>query len=266
MATGLDSNRTKIAKRVIEVFDYFGTTNKSATVMDIVRRYGRPQSSTSELLASLVEMGLLYKDPMTRSYLPTPRLATLGGAAQPEFIRDGRLYTYMDRLAQSTRHTVALFGMVGTHTQVFRVSSGADEGAAPLDQGDSSSLYASATGLLLLATLGQEQTKKTLWRLNSEAEADQKFVHAEYCERAATYRQQGHAVGPAGFVPGAQVTAALVPVSPGDRPLVLGVIYPEGSMIGTEALLETLRYGVSQFSPNTMRDLSNDFAPFARAV
>lgn len=266
MATGLDSNRTKIARRVIEVFDYFGTTNKSATVMDIVRRYGRPQSSTSELLASLVEMGLLYKDPMTRSYLPTPRLATLGGAAQPEFIRDGRLYTYMDRLAQSTRHTVALFGMVGTHTQVFRVANGGGEYASTLDQGDSEPLYASATGLLLLATLGNEQTKKTLWRLNSEAGADQKFAHADYCERASVYRQQGHAVGQAGFVSGAQVTAALVPVTVGERPLALGVIYPGGSAMGADALLETLRYGVSQFSPMATRDLSNDFAPFARAV
>jgi len=44
------------------------------------------------------------------------------------------------------------------------------------------------------------------------------------------------------------------------------VIYSEDTTIGAEALLETLRYGVSQFSPNAMRDLSNDFAPFARAV
>lgn len=266
MATVLESNRTKIAKRVIEVFDFFGTENRSATVMDIVRRYGRPQSSTSELLASLVEMGLLYKDPMSRSYLPTPRLATLGGAAQPEFIRDGRLYGYMDRLAQSTRHAVALFGMVGTHTQIFRVARCADAAIGELDQGDSEPLSASAIGLLLLATTGAEQTKKTLWRLNSEAPVESKFNHAEMCDRANGYRFQGHAVGTAGFVTGAQVTAALLPVALGERPLVLGVIYPDGAIAGSDALLETLKHGVSQFSPSAMQDASNDFAPFARAV
>ena len=76
MATVLESNKTKIAKRVIEVFEFFDQGSPSATVMDIVRRYRRPQSSTSELLASLVEMGLLYKDMRSRSYSPTPRLAT----------------------------------------------------------------------------------------------------------------------------------------------------------------------------------------------
>jgi DNA-binding IclR family transcriptional regulator len=266
MATVLESNRTKIAKRVIEVFDYFGTTNRSATVMDIVRRYGRPQSSTSELLASLVEMGLLYKDPQSRSYLPTPRLATFGTAAQPEFIRDGRLYAYMDRLAQSTRHTVALFGMVGTHTQVFRVANGSDAAASKLDQGESEALSAGAVGLLLLATLGSEQTKKTLWRLNSEAQAESKFCLQELCERATAFRHQGHAVGASGFADGCQVTAALLPVSLGERPLALGIVYPEGAALGTDALLETLRHGVSQFSPSAMRESFNDFAPFARAV
>ena len=52
-------NKAKIARRVIEVLDFFDDENREASVMDIVRRYGRPQSSTSELLASLVELGLL---------------------------------------------------------------------------------------------------------------------------------------------------------------------------------------------------------------
>src|SRR6516165_9678709 len=107
-AATLESNKAKIAKRVIEVLEFFGARNQPATVMDIARRYGRPQSSTSELLSSLVEMGLLYKDAASRSFTPTPRLATLGVSGQPDIIRDGRLFNYMDRLAQTTRQTVAL--------------------------------------------------------------------------------------------------------------------------------------------------------------
>ena len=81
MAMALDSNKTKIARRVIEVFEFFASEQRRATVMDIVRRYDRPQSSTSELLGALVEMGLLYKDPQSRSYAPTPRLAAYGFAS-----------------------------------------------------------------------------------------------------------------------------------------------------------------------------------------
>src|SRR5438093_10206017 len=73
-----EANKAKTARRVIEVLEYFDEQNPHATVMDIVRRYKRPQSSTSELLASLVEMGILYKDAASRSYTPTPRAALLG--------------------------------------------------------------------------------------------------------------------------------------------------------------------------------------------
>ena len=106
MAVALDSNKTKIARRVIEVFEFFASEQRRATVMDIVRRYDRPQSSTSELLGALVEMGLLYKDPQSRSYAPTPRLAAFGCASQPEPIASGRLFAYMDRLAQTARSGV----------------------------------------------------------------------------------------------------------------------------------------------------------------
>ena len=78
------SNKAKIAKRVIEVLEYFDDQHREATVMDIVRRYDRPQSSTSELLSSLVELGLLHKDPYSRSYSLTARAALLGVAGQAE--------------------------------------------------------------------------------------------------------------------------------------------------------------------------------------
>ena len=68
----LSRAKTKIARRVIEVLEYFALGHDRATVMDVARKYGRPQSSTSELLSSMVEMGLLYKEPLARFYAPTP--------------------------------------------------------------------------------------------------------------------------------------------------------------------------------------------------
>lgn len=246
MATVLESNKTKIAKRVIEVFEFFDENNQKATVMDIVRRYGRPQSSTSELLASLVEMGLLYKDSRLRSYSPTPRLATLGIAAQPEIIRDGRLFAFMDRLAHSTCRTVALFGMVGTHVQIFRCSPGTESFTSALGCGASEPLSSSIAGLLLLSTLGNNQAGRMLWRLNAEAHAGAKFNPTELGERVAAFRRQGHATGDAAFVRGAQLTAALLPRAREERPLALGVIYPADSMVDAEVLVAMLSRGIAQ--------------------
>ena len=213
-ATKLESNKAKIAKRVIEVFEFFGGTRQPPTVMDIARHFGRPQSSTSELLSSLVEIGLLYN--------------------------------YMDRLAQTTRKTVALFGIVGTHIQVFRWISSARPLARDIGCGSSEPLSNSMAGLLLLSMLPLEQARGTLWRLNAEAAPEDKFDHAEMVERVTALRRKGHATGESGFIESAHVSAILLPPEIDDRPLALGVLYPAEGVREADALIETMRHGIGQ--------------------
>lgn len=246
MAVALGSNKTKIARRVIEVFEFFAAENRRATVMDIVRRYDRPQSSTSELLCALVEMGLLYKDPKSRSYAPTPRLAALGHACQPEPIGDGRLFAYMDRLAQTSRCGVGLFGIVGTHVQVFRWAQGGEGNALDLGCGSSGLLSSSAAGLLLLSSLGLKQADKMLWRLNAEAEPKDRFNLAAVSEQVADFQRWGHATGDSGLIPDTRVASVLLPEQLSERRLALGVIYRAGAAVDPEALVATLKHGVEE--------------------
>ncbi|HEX7858202.1 MAG TPA: helix-turn-helix domain-containing protein [Sphingobium sp.] len=246
MATVLESNKTKIAKRVIEVFEFFDNNSRHATVMDIVRQYGRPQSSTSELLQSLVEMGLLYKDARSRTYSPTPRLATLGSWAQPELIRDGRLFSFMDRLAQSSRHSVALFGMVGTHVQIFRWVPGAHAIGQDITCGSSDRLTNSVAGQLLISTLASDASGRVLRRLNSEAVEAEKFNYTGMQDRISQFRLQNHGTGDSGFAPDARMTAVLLPPAQGERPLALGVLYPTNSAVDAAALVATLKGGLAQ--------------------
>lgn len=263
MAIALESNKTKIARRVIEVFEFFAAENRRATVMDIVRRYGRPQSSTSELLRALVEMGLLYKDPQSRSYAPTPRLAALGHACQPEPIGDGRLFAYMDRLAQTSRCGVGLFGIVGTHVQVFRWAQSTQLNAFDLGCGSSALLSSSAAGLLLLSSLGLGQASKMLWRLNAEAEPEDRFNLAELNESVASFDQLGYATGESGFAPRTRVTAVLLPEQMGERRLALGVIYGANAAVDPEALVATLKHGVESGLSDTP---GAALAPFVRSM
>lgn len=265
MATVLESNKTKIAKRVIEVFEFFDNNNCQATVMDIVRCYGRPQSSTSELLASLVEMGLLYKDQRSRTYRPTPRLATLGSAVQPSIVREGRLFAFMDRLAQSSRHGVALFGQVGTYVQLFRWTAG--QQAVGIGSGASERLSDSAAGQLLLSTMSGDEAGKLLRRLNAEASESQKFHYPTMLERVVLWQQQGHASGDAGFGPGLRVTAVLLPtLTSADRPLAVGMIYPAAAAIDTDALVVTLRNGIDQCMADQHTDAPASAPALMRAV
>lgn len=246
MKTLLEPNKTKMAKRVIEVFEFFEGHRRGVTVMDIVRRYGRPQSSTSELLAGLVEMGLLYKNVRSRSYSPTPRLAALGTSAQPDIIRDGRLFGFMDRLANSTRCGVALFGIVGTHAQIFRWSTGSDLAESDLGCGASEPLSETFAGLLLMSTMNAELAGRILCRLNAEAPSGRKFNTTEVGERVAALRRERHGTGAAGFLPNARMTATLLPIEEAERPLALGLIYPADAAIHEDALLRTMKHGIAE--------------------
>ena len=243
------ANKAKIAKRVIEVLDYFDADHPTATVMDIVRRYDRPQSSTSELLSSLVDLGLLYKDMTTRSYTLTPRAAMLGSFTQPEYVRDGRLNSLVDRLAAQTRLSVGVFGMVGLETQIFCWHNG----QPPLKASTAKGLYGgmqerlceSAVGWLLLSTVERRRREGMLRRLNAESPAERQFPLRELADVIERAGETGQVEGRMGFGSIADICAVLIPDEMNGRPMALGIVYePDGSH-DKAALLQLLRDAVA---------------------
>src|SRR6185312_9132731 len=92
--------KVKSAERVLEVLRYFNADRQEATVMDIAREMGYPQSSTSELLQCL---------------------ALLGAWVQPRLFRRGHLLPMLDRLAEETGQTVFLASKVGLSIQYIHV-------------------------------------------------------------------------------------------------------------------------------------------------
>lgn len=245
--TGGSANKAKIAKRVIEVLDYFDDDHREATVMDIVRRYNRPQSSTSELLSSLVELGLLYKDPYSRSYSLSPRAAMLGTNGQNGAARDGRLVRLLDRLAAQTGLSVALFGMVGLNAQLVSFRSAARPGAGknrPIYGGMQEPLLESAVGWLMLSTIPQPRCDGVVRRLIAEAPEDRKVPFADMSARLMRCRDTGAGVGPAGFGTTADVVAMLLPDQHPEHPLAIGFVYGPDAQINPESLLTCIREAV----------------------
>jgi len=241
------SNKAKIARRVIEVLEYFDDNHRDATVMDIVRRYNRPQSSTSELLSSLVELGLLYKDPYSRSYSLAPRAALLGVASQSGMVRDGALVRLVDRLVAQTGLAVGMFGMVGLNTQVVswraapRGNSAATRG---LFGGLQEPLFASAAGWLLLSTIPQPRADGIVRRLNAEAPEDRKFSTAVLSQRLQQCRENGYALGPVGFDATAETLAVLLPDQGNGHRLAVGFVFGPEARVQPEPLLAALRDAV----------------------
>lgn len=246
-----ESNKAKIARRVIEVLEYFDEEHPQATVMDIVRRFDRPQSSTSELLSSLVDLGVLYKDPCSRSYSPTPRAAMLGTGVQPAIVRGGHLVGLIDRLAAQTGLAMAVFGMVGLKVQIYRWRAGTRPLRAArsgnFSGGQQEHLSDSAPGWLLLSTVMQPRRDGMIRRLNAEAAAERKFTFSEMASRVQQCRDRGYATGPAGFRSQAESTAVLLPGLPETQPLVIGFVYEQSDQIDRAKLLQSLTAALAKF-------------------
>lgn len=243
-ASAQASNKAKIARRVIEVLEFFDDDHPEATVMDIVRRYDRPQSSTSELLSSLVELGLLHKDAYSRSYRPTVRAALLGVATQSEVVRDGRLMRFTDRLMAQTALPVALFSRACLDTQVVSIRRGrrmSTRAGSDLHGGRKEAMTRNAAGWMLLSTLDEAQRNGTLRRLNAEADDAGKFNHAEMVERVVACARDGHAIGPAGFGSSARIVSALLPGQSSDSPLAVGILIEREGAANPEVLLQCIR-------------------------
>lgn len=245
------SNKAKIARRVVEVLEYFDDAHREATVMDIVRRYNRPQSSTSELLSSLVELGLLYKDPHSRSYSLAPRAALIGAAGQSGIVRDGRLVGLVDRLAAQTGLSVAVFGRVGLKVQIVSWHAGpraAAQAVRGLYGGLQEPLSDSAAGWLLLSTVGQPRRDGVVRRLNAEAADESKFSVAEMTARLDECRDSHHVRGKLGFGSRAEVVAALLPGHDEHHPLAIGIVFGDEDRVNRDSLLRCLDEAIEGLS------------------
>ena len=254
VAMSASSNKAKIAKRVIEVLDYFDDDHREATVMDIVRRYNRPQSSSSELLSSLVDLGLLYKDPFSRSYSLSPRAALLGANGQTGIVRDGRLVHLLDRLAAQTGLAAALYGMVGLNAQIvsWRSSArGTNARTRAIHGGMQEPLLGSAMGWLMLSTIQQPRCDGVVRRLIAEAPEDRKVTFAEMSVKLQHCRDTGIGAGPAGFGSGLEAVCVLVPGQPTDHPLAVGLVYPSDQQINPEGLVNCIREAIAHCLSDT---------------
>jgi DNA-binding IclR family transcriptional regulator len=239
------ANKAKIARRVVEVLEFFDEDHPEATVMDIVRRYDRPQSSTSELLSSLVELGLLHKDPFARSYRPTARAALLGATSQHGAVRDGRLIRLLDRLLAQTGLPVMLVTRIGLDAQIVTARQGTSarlRRAGTWRGGMREPLTGNAAGLLLLSTMPEAKREASLRRLNAEAEDGAKFAPAEMLHRISECERAGLAVGPAGFGTNEMLVAMLLPGEDDESAIAACIVMDKPDQ--HEALAQCLRDAV----------------------
>ncbi|WP_294198234.1 helix-turn-helix domain-containing protein [uncultured Sphingomonas sp.] len=249
----LDVKKIKSAKRVLEIFEFFNSERTEATVMEIAREYGYPQSSTSELLGCLVELGFLTRDRSRRTYRPTAKVAMLGAWTHPRLFRRGHLLTLMDDLAAELECSIVLTGCVNLRTEHLEIVRGgtdmpAIEQPGPLSRGQ--------LGRLLLSVHDRIAIRKLVHRMNSEVADEDRVRCEDFLVQVDDIRTQGFAVSP-GLNEGAGgLVAVRLPQAVTNENLSLAIIVGEGDMRGCGFFLRALRETVSALtspSPMTMQ-------------
>ena len=219
MGRAVDPKKIKSAQRVLEVIEFFNENRQEATVMDIARAMGYPQSSTSELLGCLVALGYLHRDRYARTYRPSARVAVLGAWVQPSLFRYGRLLPMMDELAAEAGAAVVLATKVGLNVQYIHAVAADD--APQWQAGASGRLLHSAAGKALLSTADSDLVRKLVHRLNAEAEPEYRVFGDALLQDLREVRAQGYA---ASFdEPGGAMIAVLLPQASRQEQLVLAI-------------------------------------------
>lgn len=251
MATVLREKKIKSADRVLEILEMFDGTRESVTVMDVARCLQYPQSSTSELLGSLVRHGYLNRDRFLRTYRPTSRVALLGAWVQPQLFRDGRLLPMMDHLHADSGDLVVLASIVGVTLKHLHAVGTTPAG---LRGGDEQNVLHSPFGRTLLSMTQREHIRKLVHRLNAESTSDERRVRFDdLAGDLDAIRSRGYAVG--AIDAGWSGVCVLLPRTAEQEKLALGlVVRTEELDDRLEAVVRLLRGAVaSHLGPTMMR-------------
>jgi IclR family transcriptional regulator, KDG regulon repressor len=217
----------KSAQRVLEILEYFDRSHRTATVMDLSRALGYPQSSTSELLRCLTRLGYLCYNRYRRTYSPTARVALLGSWVEPALFRGGAVLSALDRIAETIGETVVLSTAANYIVQHLHVVEGKSEHAIVEHAGATIPLLHSPEGMLLLSSFEDAHVRSALHRLNAEeADPDNRVPISEALEEIRQLRQQGWIVDEEGRGDGVGVVSVLLPVRRGTERLALTVLAP----------------------------------------
>lgn len=215
----------KSAVRVLEVLELFDRLQREASVGEIARELDYPVSSTSMLLANLLECGYLRHGADQRSYFPTPRVTVLGSWVEPLLQPQGEVMHMMAELGEATGETIILAAPTRDQAQYLHVVPATTTMRMHVGPGTMRPLVSSGLGRVLLSTLPEERVRQLVMRHNSGPLVleEGRVSPAALQRELSTIRARGYSVVLRGVTPGAGLVGMLLPLELSGLPLAVGI-------------------------------------------
>jgi len=201
----------KSAGRVLAILEFFDEIRREATEAEIASKLAYPQSSTSALLKSLIQLGYLDYDVGTRTYLPSPRVALLGTWLDAGPVRDGSLIRLLEDIAQATGDTVILAARNGIYSQYIHVIQARSRMRFLVPTGSRRLVVWSATGFALLGGAADEEIRALTRRANAELAESRPIDPRKVLAHVRELRERGYFFSRGLVTPGAGSIAMPLP-------------------------------------------------------
>ncbi|MBN9425024.1 MAG: helix-turn-helix domain-containing protein [Burkholderiales bacterium] len=215
----------KSAIRVLEVLELFDRLQREASVVEVARELGYPVSSTSMLLANLLERGYLRHGADQRSYFPTPRVTLLGSWVEPLLKPQAEVMRMMAELGEATGDTIILAAPTRDQAQYLHVVPATSTMRMHVGPGTMRQLVSSGLGRILLSTMPDDKVRQLALRHNDGplAQKEGRISLAALQRELAGIRTRGYSVVLRGVTPGAGLAGMLLPIKLGGLPLAVGI-------------------------------------------
>jgi DNA-binding IclR family transcriptional regulator len=214
----------KSAERTLAILEYFREKKRGATVGEIAGDLGLPQSSTTMLLKTLLDLGYLDYTPQSRKFQPTFRVAVLGSWIQQSMFKSGPLTDIMESIGASTGETVLLGLQNGPNMQYVHIVPAMYPIQLTAQVGVLRPMTCAALGRVLLARKSNDEIRAIVRRNNADADDSAHRVHErEFMAEIEIIRSQGFAESRGKMIAGANVIGMIVPDQPNRAPLAIGV-------------------------------------------
>ena len=220
----LDGVSVPGAARALAVFEIFGRERRGLTKSELARLMGLSQSSISDLLNTLRDLGYVSRTVTTRQFYPTSRLGRVASAIPT----DG-LSTFgaeaAGLLASQTGET-ACFAVLGEGSaEILAAADGTHRLRYVISAGDTVTLHATSIGKAILSGLSREARREILGagplqRLTPRTKVDPDQLEAELTKSARLGYFRAVDEGTVG------VSSIAVAGMVDERPVGLGVIGP----------------------------------------
>lgn len=225
----------KTARRAFEVLELFQARRTPLRLQDVCAALEYPASSASALLKSMVALGYLRYDKAARTYMPTMKIADLGGWVQSAIFGDGSVMRAMHALSERFGETVTLAVQSDLHAQyVYLIQSRLPIWYLP-PIGTIRTLTASGSGLLMLAAKSDAQIRKVWKRIDFHRLDPARPTLAEVMAQVVVCRRQGWFFSKHRIEPGAGGISVLLEDPKFGRGYALGVHGPVDRLEAREA-------------------------------